>query len=335
MEVKRLQYIGSKHNLLAWILDAMREEVGALDGARVLDAFAGTGIVAHALRAAGAVVSTNDAERYSAVVAHVMAHVPFHAGLEALVARLDAEPATRAGFITTHYSPYGGCERMYFTVENAMRIDHIRARIAELEHEVSADDAAFLLASLLVSADAVSNVPAVYGCYLKAFKERAQRPLRLVPVHREGARGRGEAFQHDVLSDALLGSGPYDAVYLDPPYNQRQYSKNYFPLNAIVHTPTAPLRGKTGIPADCFLSAFCRRADVAAALDTLCARLRARWIFVSYSSEGLLTRDEVVACLARHGDVSVRARPYKRFKSFEYNASAPVEEYLFCLRKTS
>jgi adenine-specific DNA-methyltransferase len=140
-----------------------------------------------------------------------------------------------------------------------------------------------------------------------------------------------------------------DIAYLDPPYNERQYSKNYFPLNIIAKTPaelavataaaaaastTTLLKGKTGIPADCFLSAFCRKGAAAeTAFDTLIRGLRAKWVFLSYSSESIVSKEKMMEILSRYGTVSVIEREYKRFKSFEYNEDKAVNEYLFCLEK--
>jgi adenine-specific DNA-methyltransferase len=243
------------------------------------------------------------------------------------------------GFITDKYSPHGAAERKFFTVENARRIDYIRRRIEE-QTELAENEHAFLLASLLTSADAVSNVPAVYGCYLHDFKDKAMKPLVLEPVHTstelpvDGSR----VYCSDVLSPTFLESIEADAVYLDPPYNHRQYSKNYFPLNMIALTPEQqgledPLKGKTGIPTSCFISPFCSKSGVSDAFDALIRGITAPWIFLSYSSDGIITRDAMVALMGKYGTVSVVERDYKRFKSYEYNQTVPLKEFLFCLER--
>jgi adenine-specific DNA-methyltransferase len=128
-------------------------------------------------------------------------------------------------------------------------------------------------------------------------------------------------------------------VYLDPPYNERQYSKNYFPLNIIAKTPEQllteePLKGKTGIPTDCFISPFCKKGDVVEdALDTLFRNLRTKWIFLSYNSESIVSKERMLELMGRYGEASVIERDYKRFKSYEYNDDIVIQEYLFCLQK--
>jgi len=183
-------------------------------------------------------------------------------------------------------------------------------------------------------------VPAVYGCYLKQFKEKAVKALVFEPIHkvREPASAGSQCYHSDVLADSLLDSVEADMVYLDPPYNERQYSKNYFPLNIlalppVVQTTTVLRDGVTGIPEECFMSPFCKKKEVVGAFERLFSRLKAQWIFLSYSSESLITKTAMLELMGKYGEVSVVETDYKRFKSYEYNADSGVKEYLFCLRK--
>jgi adenine-specific DNA-methyltransferase len=250
---------------------------------------------------------------------------------------LDKKLLALVGYIQKNYSPSEGCERMFFTVENAKRIDYMREEIHK--SGLHRDDTIFLLASLLLSADAVSNVPAVYGCYLKNFKAKALKELRLEPIHELSELApNSKAFHSDVLSTDLLSAFQCDAVYLDPPYNDRQYSKNYFPLNMIAKTPeqqmaSPPLKGQTGIPVDCFMSPFCKKAEVKDAFKKLVSGLKTDWVFISYNSESLISKEDMLDLLKAYGEVSVIEREYKRFKSFEYNEDKKIMEYLFCLKK--
>jgi adenine-specific DNA-methyltransferase len=341
----------------------MKEKTGfaSFENKTVADLFAGTGVVSHHFRLQGATVYSNDAELYSAVIAHAFTRSFYTERVRQVIAEMNAATAhAPPGFVTRHYSPYEGNERMFFTVENARRIDAVRAMLEATATATAAlthDEYQFILASIIISADAVSNVPAVYGCYLKNFKTKATKPFVLTPIHTvtaasasasASASGSAESvtksavFNADVIADpAFLATTlpPADIAYLDPPYNERQYSKNYFPLNIIAKTPAAliaepPLKGKTGIPTDCFLSAFCRKGAAAeTAFDTLIRGLRAKWIFLSYSSESIVSKEKMMEILSRYGTVSVTEREYKRFKSFEYNEDKAINEYLFCLEK--
>lgn len=350
--VRRLNYIGSKFKLLDWIDSTILEKTGwvNLENRRIVDAFSGTGIVAHHFRKRGATVISNDAELYSAIISHAFTRSILTGSCREFIERINRELAAAAepfapGFITTNYSPFETCERMFFTLDNARKIDYVRIQIELAADTFSEDEHKFLLASLLVSADAVSNVPAVYGCYLKNFKAKALKSFVLTEIHdcETPAREHSSSLHLDVLSnqfiDAVNSTGVIDLVYLDPPYNERQYSKNYFPLNEIAKSPTGRLattvlKGKTGIPDDCFISPFCKKGKSAeAAFERLFRDIHARWIFLSYSSESLVSQEKMLEIAGKYGEVSVIEREYKRFKSFEYNEDLPVTEYLFCLRK--
>jgi adenine-specific DNA-methyltransferase len=355
--IQRLNYIGSKYQLIGWLTDFMKEKTGfaSFENKRIADLFAGTGVVSHHFRLQNAVVYSNDAELYSSVIAHAFTR-SFYTERTVCVIRdintaIVAAAAPAPGFVTRHYSPYEGNERMFFTVENAQKIDMARTML-EAADSLSRDEYQFILASIIISADAVSNVPAVYGCFLKKFKSKATKPFVITPIHTitttaapgAGAdAGASAAFNADIIGDpAFLATTlptAVDIAYLDPPYNERQYSKNYFPLNIIAKTPReledeSPLKGKTGIPADCFMSSFCRKGKVAeTAFDTLIRGLRAKWVFLSYNSESIVSKEKMMEILSRYGTVSVIEREYKRFKSFEYNEDKAIQEYLFCLEK--
>ena len=363
-KIHRLNYIGSKFQLLQWLTEYMKEKTGfaTFENKTVADLFAGTGVVSHHFRQQGATVYSNDAELYSSVITHAFTRSVYTERVRHVIDQMNAASAsasassTPPGFVTRHYSPFEGNERMFFTVENARRIDMMRtiletaAAATAVADALTHDEYQFILASIIISADAVSNVPAVYGCYLKNFKAKATKPLVLFPIHTitasasasvSASASASATFHADVTDPTFLSTTlpPVDIAYLDPPYNERQYSKNYFPLNIIAKTPASlntepPLKGKTGIPTDCFLSPFCRKGAASeTAFDTLIRGLRAKWIFLSYNSESIVSKEKMLEILSRYGTVSVIEREYKRFKSFEYNEDKAIQEYLFCLEK--
>ena len=95
------------------------------------------------------------------------------------------------------------------------------------------------------------------------------------------------------------------------------------------------LTGKTGIPESCFVSDFCKKSTVRKAFTTLFETLKSadtRYAFLSYSSESLISKDEMIELLSNYGSVSHIEKDYKRFKSFDYNTDKPLVEYLFCVK---
>jgi len=352
-KIHRLNYIGSKFLLLDWITSSMKEKTGweSFADKTIGDVFSGTGIVSYNFRNHRAKVISNDAELYSSIITHAFTRSLYTDVCKKIIEELqkdveDNKHCDTVGFITTHYSPHNTNERKFFTVENAKRIDYMRDRLEAIKHththSLTDDEYKFILASILLSADAVSNVPAVYGCFLKSFKAKAVKNLLLQPIHNNTTAvvDGSITYNYDVLNKDFLSSFETDLVYLDPPYNARQYSKNYFPLNMIAKSPETllselPLKGKTGIPTDCFMSSFCKKGGVAeTAFETLFKELNTKWIFLSYNSESIVSKERMLDIMKRYGDASVIERDYKRFKSYEYNKDVEIKEYLFCLKKS-
>ena len=347
-KIYRLNYIGSKFQLLGWITDNIKEKTGWTSFANKIigDLFAGTGIVSYHFRKNSAMVISNDAELYSSIITHAFTRSLYTDKCKKVVDDFQKElqenkHSTTNGFITSNYSPQSSTERKFFTIENAKRIDYIRNKLETIKDTISEDEYKFILASILISADAVSNVPAVYGCFLKNFKTKAVKNITLMPIHNNTTEPLvgSTTYNSDVLNTDFIRSFESDLVYLDPPYNERQYSKNYFPLNIIAKTPEElltelPLKGKTGIPTDCFISPFCKRGDTSEkAFDLLFRELKTKWVFLSYNSESIVSKEKILDIMKRYGTASVIERNYKRFKSFEYNNDVDIKEYLFCLNK--
>jgi adenine-specific DNA-methyltransferase len=347
-KIYRLNYIGSKFQLLDWIEEQIKEKTGwtSFKDKVIGDLFSGTGIVSYHFRKKGAITVSNDAELYSSIITHAFALSDYNDTCKSFIEKIKKEldeGKNKVGYITRNYSPYEECERMFFTVENAMKIDYISQRIRDeffLENDYN-----FILASLLLSADNVSNVPAVYGCYLKNFKAKATKPLKLEPIHTNKTKCKDGSivYNKDVVTISSENK-KLNLVYLDPPYNERQYSKNYFPLNMIELYPEEqekqpPLKGKTGIPENCFLSPFCKKGQVENAFDTIFSNINTEWLFMSYNSESIVSKERLIDIMKKYGEVSVVEKDYKRFKSFEYNEDTgpkvpdnEIKEYLFCLK---
>ncbi len=344
----RLNYIGSKYQLLEWLSQQFLEKTGweSFEKKRIADLFSGTGIVSYYFRTQKAIVFSNDAEKYSSIITYAFTKSCYTDSCKKFVETIqnnltEKKYKSTVGFITKNYSPHGPDKRMFFTIENAQAIDYIREQLEDQRKSFSDEEYNFLLASLITSADAVSNVPAVYGCFLKKFKAKATKSFVYKPIHMITQKPHllSKTTNSDICDKELLKSIKADLVYLDPPYNNRQYSKNYFPLNMIAITPEEqelekPLKKKTGIPESCFLSPFCKTEEtVSKAFDTVIQNLKTDWIFISYNSESIVSKQKMIELLNKYGEVSVVERNYKRFKSFKYNKDKEIQEYLFCLKK--
>ncbi len=341
-----MRYIGNKTKLLDFIRRTLRRR-GIRPGLAV-DPFTGTASVARALKRLDHRVVASDVMEYGRVFAeaYVVAEPPNGGGerLRALLAELEGLPP-EDGFFRRNFSPAAGAgpRRMYFTPENAGRIEGIRRRIDEWRRASSIDRTTHyrLLAALLEAADRVANTAGVYAAYIKSWQSNALRPLALrVPRACPGPPAR--AHRRDALA-LIRDTGPFDLLYLDPPYNARQYPAYYHVPELIAQgwsDGEPELRGKTGLLPDADRrSDWCRRAGAADALEALLAAADCRHVVMSYNSEGLITDADIRRLLRGWGRASTFRRYYRRYKRYRSDADGEgrsyaadeVMEYLYCV----
>jgi adenine-specific DNA-methyltransferase len=130
-----------------------------------------------------------------------------------------------------------------------------------------------------------------------------------------------------------------DILYIDPPYNQRQYCTNYHVLETIARYDNPNLYGVTGLREyEDQKSDFCYKAKALEAFEDLIQHTEARHIFLSYNSEGIMPEDEIIKVMEKYGTVELKKQEYRRFRADidrenRNYKSDEVIEYLFCLRK--
>ncbi len=329
-----MNYIGSKYKLIPFIKENIHAVVGNdLSGAIFCDLFAGTGIVGRAFKGVAKKIISNDLEYYSFVLnQNYIANIQEIPNKQELIDELNSV-ALKKGFIYSHYS-LGGSSRQYFSETNAQKIDAMRLKIEELKRSQNIDGHAyyFLLASLLESADKVANTASVYGAFLKHLKKSAQKELILEGAHFDLSLNANEVYQQD--SSDLIEKISGDILYLDPPYNARQYGANYHLLNTIAAYTLFIPKGKTGLP-HYQKSSFCSRAKILNAFENLIKKARFKYIFLSYNNEGLMNEIEIRNILKKYGAYSLATKTYMRFKADNARAhkATHTKEFLHVLIK--
>ena len=330
-----LNYIGSKHTLLSFISESIFEIVGDVSALTLADLFAGTGAVVKYFKDKVKHTIVNDLETYSFVLNrnYIGNNYPFP--YEKLMAQLNDLPGVE-GLIYNHYCLGSGSGRQYFSDDNGQKIDAIRQQIERWNRDgvLNKDQYYFLLATLIESADRVANVASVYGAFLKHLKKTAQKRLWLEPALFYPSEGTSDVYQMD--ANQLIRQIEGDILYLDPPYNHRQYGANYHLLNTIALYDTFEPQGKTGLR-NYDRSDYCRRDKVALAFEDLVAKARFKYIFLSYNNEGLMPVDQVQEIMSNYGAYLLKTKTYQRFKadkdSNRNHKASRTEEYLHILIK--
>ncbi len=338
-----IPYIGNKRKLLPLISDAI--SATGVSGGTFCDLFSGSGVVSRLAKRLGFGVISNDWEPYTEPINLACVGVnaaPRFArlgGMDSAFQTLNGLAPVR-GYIATHYCPEDDehpdyeRERMFYTQENGRRIDAIREKIAEWSDSGMIDslELAVLLAPLIYQASYCSNTSGVFkgfhrgwGGATKTAWYRIRSTLSLSPpVFFDNGR-QSVVTREDACE--LARRVEADIAYIDPPYNQHQYGSNYHLLNTVAlwdhppvsrHISTEPGdRTKSAIRLDWRTlrrSPYCTRAAALPAFCTLVERIRARFVLVSYSTDGIIPLDELLSVLSMRGRLSVIPRRYKRYR---------------------
>lgn len=331
-----LNYIGSKQTLCPILTDIISSEIPDLKSLSFLDMFAGTGSIGFRFQDITNICYANDLEYYSFIINSALLKCAYSTKLQGTIDYFNTLNG-QDGLIYTNYAENNKCERMFFTSENARKCDAIRVYIEDLKNTnmINENEYHFLLASLIVSIDKVANTSCVYGAYLKKYKKSALKPMMVVPIHKKMEINSLNQVFNITAEELSQKDIYYDVVYMDPPYNQRQYSANYCPLNYIAHySENIVLKGKTGTIDGYNKSNFCSKPKVLNSFKTILDNIKCKYIFISYNNEGLLQYDEFVKLLGSYGELKLYKIPYKKFKAQKSVSGNTVYEYLWFINKT-
>lgn len=333
-----MNYIGSKYSLIPFITTTIEDVVGKdLSNKVFCDIFAGTGIVGRTFKQKVHKIISNDWEYYSYVLNrnYIGNHLEL-ANKNEMIDLLNSIPSVENGFIYKNYCYGSGSERQYFSDENGKKIDAIRKQIESWKNadDISDDMYFFLLASLLESSDKLANTASVYGAFLKHLKSTAQKTLILEPAYYTINTNVHDVYCQD--ANILIKKIQGDILYLDPPYNARQYGANYHMLNTIAeYKPFIP-KGKTGLR-DYARSQYCGKKTVISSFESLIRDAQFKFIILSYNNEGIMSLSEIQSIMSKYGHYDIVSQDYQRFradKEINRNHLANrTTEYLHILEK--
>lgn len=244
------------------------------------------------------------------------------------------------GFIYSNYTEEGTknqeYKRKYFTPDNGKRIDAIRAKIEEWNRNklINENEYFVLLASLVESVPFYANISGVYAAFLKQYDPRALKRFEIKPIRFYPGEKHHAVYNGNSMS--LIDDLDVDVLYIDPPYNSRQYAPNYHLLETIAKYDNPKIKGATGLrDYENQKSDFCNKETALTALDRIARTAKYKCLILSYNSEGIMPGKEIMSVLKKYGDVTLQNIDYPRFKSNSNGDSKhkkTIQEQLYILR---
>lgn len=350
-------YIGNKRSLLPLIQQAVHvvlERTGK-DRLATLDLFSGSGIVSRLLKRYSSELHANDLETYSKIINTCYLTnqsdldwnevTQCHAELKESI-----ELNWRRGFIAELYSPQDDQsikhgERVFYTRRNAEYLDTARPEIEKLPQKLRP----MFLAPLLAKASVHANTSGVFKGFYKSKdgvgqfggsgKDALTRIKGQIEVECPVLSNfdcNTAVFQEDATTFFSRQNNYYDLVYIDPPYNQHPYGSNYFMLNLLCdYIKPTNVSDISGIPTDWNRSNFNKKPKSEPSLFATIESCNARFVLISYNSEGFVPHDELLAFISGLGSVKLVQTPYNTFRGSRNlrDRSIHVTEFLYLLEK--
>lgn len=332
-----MKYIGNKSRLLGFI-DSVVAKEGLPSKGTFIDIFTGTTSVAKHYKKKGYRLITNDFMTYSYVFqrAYIKNNVypPFAKVLKAenvtssqklfnckddalfsVIHHLNNTPG-KEGFIFEHYAPAGKDKRQFFSNENANKIDATREKIEDwrIRGLINEEEYYILLSSLIDAADFVANMCGTYGAYLKIWRSMALKSFTMLMPQLIESRLEHDVYKQD--SNTLIRKIKGDILYVDPPYNSRQYASNFHILETLACWDNPKVIGKTGLrPYDKQKSLYSQKAACNRAFADFIGHADVKYILMSYNSEGIIPDEFIRETLGKRGKIKVYNQIYRRFRT--------------------
>lgn len=324
-----MKYIGNKSRLLGFIESSLTEAQVPFHGT-FADVFSGTANVGFHFKKLGMKIISNDIMTYSYFLQKAMLEIntipkftqvkkllnlSSSANVQELLDSISQiEP--QKGYFFQNFSPSGVAKRQFFTDENGQIIDGIRDELEKWQRLGLVDDLEFcyLLSSLINAADHVANMSGTYGAYLKIWRSVALKKLKLQPIELFDNGQKNIILKGDSLE--IIKSINGDVLYLDPPYNSRQYASNFHVMESLAVWDKQELRGIVGLRNyQNQKSDFSSKREATSAFRELIEGAQFKYIVLSYNNEGIIKREDILSTLEERGKLTEFVTDYRRFRT--------------------
>lgn len=214
-------------------------------------------------------------------------------------------------------------KRKYFTIENAYHIQGCINWIWQCNQNKLIDESeyAVLIASLIQSMDYVANTAGTYYAYLKQFYRKAKR--KFIFKFMEPVEGNEHCICELCDANELIRKYSCDILYLDPPYNERDYA-GYYHLPETIANGIIPIpKGKSGVyTGNSVRSQYTQKSTVNQAFEDLVKNSKSKYILFHYTDNGLINTEyirEVLNSVGLVTDLYFDCKGYNTTKEIRKN----------------
>ncbi len=324
-QLQNRRYLGNKYKLLGFIEDIVSQKCSDIKS--FCDIFAGTGVVGERFNNKYVSVISNDFLSANYACLQTFLNTTETINIEEKIQHLNAIPQTE-NYFSEHFG------NRYFSIENAKKIGAIREEISNITNNQKESN--ILICSLLYAVDKVANTVGHYDAFRK--KMDSTKPISLLIPNIDYSHNlNNKVYQED--ANQLIKKISCDVLYIDPPYNSRQYSDAYHLLDNLTEWKKPDVIGigkkmdRKHIKSDyCLKNATNTFAD-------LINNANCKHILFSYNntkdskddrSNARINDDDILHILSNKGNVDIFERDYRAFTAGKSNGNGNTERVFYC-----
>jgi len=327
-QIQNRRFLGNKYKLLDLITDIFDEKCGRITS--LCDIFAGTGVVGNYFNNEYTKIISNDLlySNYISLLTFLGTKFIELSKLHKKIDYLNSLEVQEDNYFSINFG------NRYFSLDNARKIGKIREEIEQISENI--EEKAALITSLIYASDKVANTVGHYDAY--RIKLDSLKPLELlVPdINTENN------FNNIILNDdanMIVRKISCDVLYIDPPYNSRQYSDTYHLLENLAKWEKPKVYGKARKMKRTHLkSKYCLK-DAANAFEDLIKNANCKHILVSYNNTGeskhgrsnaRIKDEEILDILNNKGKSQIFEREYQAFTTGKSTTKGHAERVFYC-----
>lgn len=328
--INNRRYLGNKYKLLDFIKKVVDENCKNIT--TFADIFAGTGSVSSAFT--DKKIITNDI-MYFNYLCHVAWFSPEKYSQSKIIELINLYNHIKVSdenYVSLNFAD------TYFSKDDCRKIGYIREDIENLfrNKNINFREKAILITSLLYAMDKIANTCGHYDAYIQNSKFDKHLELT-VPLASNENNPNNQCFNMD--ANELVKIIEADLVYIDPPYNSRQYCDAYHLLENVARWEKPEVYGvakkmdRTSLKSD-----YCT-TNATQAFEDLIKNIKAKYIVLSYNnmankgndrSNAKLSDDNIMRILKAKGKVKVFSQDYKAFSTGKSNIAENAERLFIC-----
>lgn len=328
--INNRRYLGNKYSLTSFIRKTVDENCSGIN--IVVDIFSGTGAVADAFK--DKMVITNDL-LFSNYISNYAWFAPMKYSEKRIVeyiAKYNSIKTSEENYMRNNFAD------TYFSADNCSKIGYIREHI-EIEYrsnKINYKEYAILITSLLYAMDKIANTVGHYDAYRRNVDFDKELLLNVL-LPEQNLNENNRCYNMD--ANELIEDLSCDLLYLDPPYNSRQYCDAYHLLENVARWEKPAVFGVAKkMDRAALKSDYCLK-NATRAFEDLINKANARYILLSYNnmsnkgndrSNAKISDDDILSILSRKGKVSVFEKEYKSFSTGKSKINDNVERLFLC-----